>query len=216
MNDDLLFALDESAELRALEVEKCRRSPWYWLCNWAWTMDSHDTKNPKKHFPALDYQQRFTDIWMQESVLLVPKSRQMMITWVVVALYLHDAQFKTGRLIFFQSKKEGDAADLVNRAWFIYENQPCWMRPAAQKSYCKIEFTGNSSSIRGIPQGGDQIRMHTASGIFMDEAGFMPEAEAAFTASKPSIDGGGKITMVSSANPGFFEMLVYDRMEMAI
>jgi len=53
--------------------------------------------------------------------------------------------------------------------------------------------------------------MHTASGIFMDEAAFMFEVESAFTAAKPSIDGGGRITMVSSANPGFFESMVNDK-----
>ena len=135
----------------------------------------------------------------------------MMITWLIVALYLHDAQFNQGRYIFFQSKKEKDANALIERAKFIYNHQPYFLKQPVKSIYCEIHFPEINSKIVGIPQGGDQIRMHTASGIFMDEAAFMYQAEEAFTAAKPSIDGGGRITMVSSANPGFFEALVNDK-----
>ena len=79
--------------------------------------------------------------------------------------------------------------------------------------YCKLEFPDISSMIKGIPEGGDQIRMHTSSGIFSDEMGFQPEAEAAYTAAKPTIDGGGRFTGVSTAEPGFFADMVDDLVE---
>ncbi len=197
--------------LCALEHEKCRRDPWYWLTHWVWTLDNHDQDYPVKRFPDKEYLRIITEIWCREKLLLIPKSRQMMVTWLIVALYLHDAQFHGGRYIFFQSKKEKDADTLVSRAKFIYNQQPYFLKQKNHQIYCEITFPHINSKIHGIPQGGNQIRMHTASGIFMDEAGFMHEAEEAFTAAKPSVDGGGRITMVSSANPGFFEMLVNDK-----
>ena len=198
-------------EMAALEKEKCRRDPIHWLENWVWTLDAHDSIEPVRRFPKRDYLRRLTQIWQNEKLLLIPKSRQMMVSWLITALYLHDAQFNPGRFIFFQSKKEKDADSLVDRAKFIYNNQPWFLREPAKQVYCELAFPRINSVIRGIPQGGNQIRMHTASGIFMDEAAFMYEADEAFTAAKPSIDGGGRITMASSANPGFFEMLVNDR-----
>lgn len=206
-----LDLLQRDIMLQAVELEKCRRAPWHWLTNYVWTLDSHDRKTPLRRFPNREYLKELVRIWQEEKLLLIPKSRQMMITWLMVALHLHDAQFYAGRCIFFQSKKEEDAAALIERAKFIYDHQPAWMKEPAQKKSCEIFFPEKNSRIKGIPQGADQIRSYTASGIFIDEAAFQPGAREAFTAAKPSIDGGGRITMVSSANPGFFETLVNDK-----
>lgn len=205
---DLLIA---DPVLRALERERCKRDPWHWLTHWVWTLDNHDPENPVKRFPPKRYLFEITRAWQREKMILIPKSRQMMITWLIVSLYLHQAQFFKGAYIFFQSKKERDANSLVERAKFIFEHQPHFLKQPTRSVYCELSFPESRSRIRGIPQGGDQIRMHTATGIFMDEAAFMYQAEEAFTAAKPSIDGGGRITMVSSANPGFFESLVNDK-----
>ncbi len=198
--------------LAAIEKEKCRRDPWHWLTNWVWTLDNHDPDTPVKRFPQKEYLRELTRIWQKEKLLLIPKSRQMMITWLIVSLYLHDAIFNEGKYIFFQSKKEKDANALIDRAKFIFNHQPYFLRPKSHQVYCELLLPKMNSKIRGIPQGGNQIRMHTASGIFMDEAAFMYEVGEAFTAAKPSVDGGGRITMVSSANPGFFESMVNDKM----
>lgn len=204
-------ALLRDPQLAVLEYEKCKRDPWHWLTNWVWTLDTHDKVQPVKRFPDSEYLKFTTEIWLRETLLLIPKSRQMMLTWLIVALYLWDAQFHLGRYIFFQSKKEKDADDILSRAKFMFNNQPYFLKPKNEQKYCQMSFPSTNSLIRAIPQGGDQIRMHTASGLFIDEAAFQHQAEEAFTAAKPSIDGGGKVTMVSSANPGFFEMLVHDK-----
>lgn len=196
--------------MQKLEREKCRRDPWHWLTTWALTLDPHDKETPIKPFPIKEYLKNYIDIWISNNLIAVPKSRQMMISWINVALFLWDTQFGIGRFTFFQSKKEDDANKLVKRAKFINENQPEWLAPRGQNSYCSLSFPTLNSIILGIPQGGDQIRMNTASGIFMDEAAFMPEAYDALVAAKPTIVGGGKLVMVSSANPGFFARVVAD------
>jgi hypothetical protein len=150
---------------------------------------------------------------MTEPLLLIPKSRQMLVTWLYVSCYLWDAQFHYGRLNFFQSKKEEDADRLVQRAFFIYEHQPDWIKAIfpAEYSYCHIRFKKGKSEIWGVPQGGDQIREYTSSGIFSDEMAFQTQAEDAYTGSLPTIKGGGRFTGVSSANPGFFHYLTENR-----
>lgn len=134
----------------------------------------------------------------------------MLITWLCVACFLWDTQFKRGRLTFFQSKKEEDADRLVARAYFIWKHQPDWIKALfpAEHTYCHLKFKGSNSEIWGIPQGGDQIREHTSSGIFSDEMAFQADAEASYTGALPTIKGGGKFVGVSSANPGFFFYLV--------
>ena len=217
---EYLEKLANSVDLQHIEYELCRKDPYHWLTTWAYTIDPHDRTNPVKRFPARDYIKRLVDIWLKESLLLIPKSRQMMVSWLFCSLYLWDTQFYPGRLNFFQSKKEEDADALIRRAKFIYDKQPVFLRRyrvnpsnTGRHIYCKLELPEIQSMIRGIPQGGDQIRMHTASGIFSDEMGFQSEAEAAYTAAKPTIDGGGKFTGVSTAEPGFFADMVEDAVE---
>lgn len=129
-------------------------------------------------------------------------------TWLCCALCLHEAEFNKGRYVFVQSKKEEDANSLVERIKFIYNQQPDFLKGNAEETYCKLKFRDSNSQVVGIPQGGDQIRMHTASRIFSDEMAFQPEAEDAYTAARPCIEGGGTFVGVSSANPGFFQELV--------
>ena len=55
------------------------------------------------------------------------------------------------------------------------------------------------------------IRQHTGSGWFIDEAEFEPELEEALGAAQPVLKGGGRLEIVSSAEPGYFEQLAEDR-----
>lgn len=201
----------EDKGMQLLEIEKCRRNVRHWLFNWVITKDEHDDIHPYKNFPLKSYFFNIIDAWETHNLLLIPKSRQMMITWLMINLYLWDVIFKRGRLVFFQSKKEKDADELLLRCLNVINNLPSWLRPKFKYKYCELEIPLMNSRIKAIPQGGDQLRSYTASGVFIDEMAFMPEARDTITACKPAIVGGGKITCVSSANPSFFELLVNDR-----
>lgn len=187
--------------------------PWNWIKEMVWTIDEHDKFQAVKKFPDKEYLKLLCDLWMNEPLLLIPKSRQMLITWLITACYLWDTQFYYGRLNFFQSKKEEDADRIIQRAWSIYEHQPEWIKAMfpAEYSYCHIKFKQGKSEIWGVPQGGDQIRQYTSSGIFSDEMAFQTDAEDAYTGALPTIKGGGRFTGVSSANPGFFHYLVENK-----
>jgi hypothetical protein len=228
-----LMKIKRSPELQDLEYARCVKDPYHWLTHWARTLDTHDEKNPIKQFPEKEYLKVLTQIWLENKLLLLPKSRQMMISWILCALYLWDTQFFPAKLTFFQSKREEDADDLVKRAKFIYDHEPDFLKryhdgtkwipvkanphvPEGRHLTCRLSFPAIYSEIRGIPQGGDIIRMQTCSGIFADEMGFQPEAEAAYTAAKPTISAKGRFTGVSTAEDNsFFEDLVFDRGEEA-
>jgi len=149
--------------------------------------------------------------WQQESLLAIVKSRRMVITWLMCALHLWLAMFHQGRAVFLVSKKEEDSDELVKRCQFIYEHIPESVLPAKpmmQSRYCYLGFAGLDSWIKGVPQGADQLRQHTASAIMCDEFAFWPLARETYEAAKPTIEGGGKLTIVSSVGPGFMQKLV--------
>jgi len=83
-------------------------------------------------------------------------------------------------------------------------NLPPELRSDCASAYAKLFFRDTGSRIWGIPEGGDQIRSYTASLIYSDEAAFQPEFENAWKASNPSIKGGGKMIIVSSARSGAY------------
>jgi hypothetical protein len=205
-----------------LERRRCAEDPEYWLFRYAKTRDEHDPSIGAKPFPAKEYLHIMVRFWLEHRMNLYEKSRQMMATWTLCALYTHDAQFHMNRLHFVQSKKEEDSDRLIQRCFTVWENQPAFIKRAhpAEYAYCHLRFhrPGESgglpqSEIWGIPQGGDVIRQHTGSGLFIDEAAFQADLEAALGAAQPMLKGGGRLDIVSSAEPGYFEELVEDRVK---
>jgi hypothetical protein len=165
--------------------------------------------------------------WLETKMNLWEKSRQIMASWTFCALYLHDTQFISAvggrRLNFIQSKKEEDSDALLRRCYFIYEHQEPWLKGMypAEYSYCHLRFYRPGDRERklavgelwAIPQGGDVLRQHTASGLFIDEAAFQPDLEASIRAAQPMLKGGGRIDCVSSAEPGYFQELCEDKVK---
>ena len=202
-------------------VDRAKDDLLFFLDKMVYTQDEHDSRLPIKPIPMYkQYMRELAYLFLTEPLLLVEKSRQMMVTWIFVACHLWDAMFHDGRRIFFQSKKEVDADHLVQRAKIIYESIPepyrtiIYSRYPARvpMSYLKLEFPQNRSIIQGTAQGADVIRQYTASRIFSDEMGFQEKAEEAFIAAKPTIVGGGTFIGVSTPNfKNFWYLLKSDQ-----
>ena len=198
------------------ETQRASEDCQFFIKRFVYTLDEHDAENPIKKFPDKEYLWDLVDLFLNERLLLIEKSRQMLATWMMVACHLWWVMFKPGQRIFFQSKKEHDANNLIDRAKFIYDHLPEEMREQYSckepRAYLKFEFPKWHSIIEGTPQGGDILRQYTASRLFSDELAFQERAAEAYQAAKPTLDGGGYFTGVSSANfKNFFYLLVKDK-----
>lgn len=194
-----------------------RNDPWSFLTECVRTKDEVDAKNPIKLFPDKEYLKLYCKFWKTYPLMAVPKTRRMTMSWVTISLYVWDAIFHKGRFFAFVSKKEDDANELVKRAVFILENLDHTkiskeLIPKWHYKFCSLEFQELGSKIQGFPQGADQLRQFTFSGIFGDESAFWENAERFYGASFPTLDGGGRMTLVSSPAPGFFKKLCFDAM----
>lgn len=189
------------------------------------TQDQADPNAPIKTAPVdRAYVRYLCELWKTEDKIIIEKSRRLWVSWFFICAHLHLAFTNLERNVFFVSKKEDDAFDLVRKAMFVYENIPdsVWPRELRPTANFKsgsgiIHFKENNSFIYGIPSGSDQLRSRTASAIFFDEFAFMPECVDAFVSSKPTLQGGGRCSIVST-NPVlytetdcFFWQLVDDR-----
>lgn len=198
----------------ALKIEQWTRDPWVWIRECVKTQDEADESARVKMFPDKEYLEHTVRVWQREPILAIPKSRRMVATWLMIALHLHKALFFPRSAVFVQSKKEEDSDFLLgpHRMLFIYHNLPPYIPwPRVKKKYANLAFD-NGSYVKGIAQGADQLRQYTASAILCDEMAFWEDAEATWASLKPTIQGGGKVTMVSSAQPGFFQRIVEGRL----
>lgn len=195
--------------------KRIREDPYIFASELVYTKDEKDLKNPIKKFPAdLDYLKLYFKLWQRERLLAVPKSRRMFLSWGTLILYLHDTMFNIGRQTAVISRKEDDADDLLSRMEFILENIPSdfpkELIPKYKKTFCCLEFPEIGSRILAFASGADQLRSYAASGILADECAFWPDAKKMYSATFPIIEDTGRMTMISSAAPGFFKELVFD------
>lgn len=228
------------AELRIhglIQLENCRRSALFYLENFVWTMDEHETRSPAK--PLLhgdnvidpdtlqmtreldgredDYLRYAALCWEREKLLLVPKSRQLRLSHLMVNLHGWLCQFHPGQRVAVQSKVFEDADALLERRWTSMKLErklfPHIPWPHATRKVGFITWD-NGSVMMAIKQGADKVRSYTFSAIMSDEMAFQDEAEESYTAAVPTIEGGdAKYTGISTAHPSFFEKLVFDRSE---
>ena len=206
--------------LETLEQKIARNMETYFHNPWSmiedgviYTLDETDKLNPVKQFPNRPWLQEISNIWLDESLIALYKSRRMTISWLMVFLHLWLAMFREGCSVYFVSDKEEKSDELVKRAQFIFEHIPddMMLKPKHKGSYCYLDFPGLNSHIQGLPQGEGQLRQYTASAILFDEFAFWEQARQTFMASRPTIDGGGKITLISSPREGFFKEICFDQ-----
>lgn len=196
-----------------------RANPWTFFQHGVYTLDQADQWNPIKKYPTdLPYLEWMVgQIWTQP-LLAIVKHRRMVMTWTCCAFLLWDAMLHEGRFNAVLSKKEEDADELVRRCLFVYNNIPkdvMPFKPEVDPKYTELRFPEIDSVIKGFPQGADQLRQFTCSRIVADEMAFWPQARASFVSMKPTIEGGGKIVLLSTRYPGFFRELIEDQLEAA-
>lgn len=178
-----------------------------------YTLDQVDMLQPVKQFPNDPWLEAIASYWRNDRLVAVPKSRRLMLSWLMIFLHLHLAMFNEGISVFFVSDKEDKSDELVKRAEFILKYIPDdqMLKPRYKGSYCYLDFPGLNSFIQGVPMGADQLRQYTATAIFADEFAFWERARETYMASIPTIQGGGRFTCVSSPQVGFFKDIVFDQ-----
>lgn len=225
MNDDSLF-MQRLPWWQASKWVQTQRDRLYYLLpqdptiflNYVWTVDEHDYVTPIKRFPGPEthkYLWKLAQIWHESPLIVVAKSRQMLMTWLFLSLYLWDAAYHTGRRIIFQSLKEEHAKDILLKAKGVLQRIPKSIRPRHHYRGTRLRFYEHDSEIMAVAQGEEQVRSYMASGIFADEAQNQDKFEASYVAAKPTILGGGRYTVIGTAAPGFFEQLWADRLDEA-
>lgn len=179
------------------ELYLCGRDPWYFLTKYVKTQDP--VRGTRK-FPDYLYLHDLVDTVLANQFVLVPKSRQMMVTWTMVALSVWRAIFEKHGVYVFLSRNERCAEELIERARFILKQLPEFMQPKlSANSRSELAFGRLDSRLISLPATPDGPRMYSPTAVFWDEMAFTPFDEQIWTALQPSLQSGGSFVGVSSS-----------------
>lgn len=230
----------EKARCAEMAIEALK-NPLIWFTEFCYTYDPHDRGQPIKPYGNVYYENgpdykgylaELIKVIHENNRVLIPKSRQMLVTWTVVGYFVWESIARPCSYTFFQARKETDAGwgsmgkeamkggfarmpglSHLNRARLMFEQMPYHfgVRITCPKKPPKM-ILSNGSTLHAISQDSDAFRQYTATGIFADEAAFQENARRAFTAALPLLDAGSKYIAVSSVNgkDEFFYPKVHD------
>ncbi|MBU1637303.1 terminase family protein, partial [bacterium] len=178
-------------------LQRAARSPWSFMAGFVKTLD------PKRGvcgFPEYSYVRELVSATHRNRFLLVPKSRQMFVTWTMLAFFLWRALFRGPGLYLFLSRNERCAEELVGRVRFMIDNLPDFLKPKlTANSKQEIALGTLGSRICSLPATPDGPRMYSPSGVFWDEMAFTPYDRQIWSALQPALMSGGRFVGVSSS-----------------
>ena len=144
-----------------------------------------------------------TDRLLFEDALFIPKSREMMTSWLACGVIAWMTQWLPKMQWIIQTEKEEKAQELITYCRILYERQDDWMKdrnPVVVSNLTHLKRQ-NGSEVIAVPKGENQVRLYHPYGVMFDEAAFLPEFMAAYSTVRPVTK---QIWAISSAGPGPF------------
>ncbi len=199
--------------LQNVQIRGTISHPYHWVTCHTQTFNPHwqDEGRPspyeffpknKPHIKAL-----FDLLLNMERILLIEKSRDLMISWICVAFFTWQAMTTPERRVLFQTQKKDKVIELIDYAKCLYRRQSPQLQQAFpltrslnDQGALKLEFM-TGGGIFGLPGGADKIRLYHPWGYFNDESAFQPEAGECYDECLSVVS--GKIVFNSSAGPGW-------------
>jgi hypothetical protein len=234
----LLAALTQEEQeelLRLLELQAGPTNPfssaWDFLARAVWTKD--EASGQIRQFPAalmhegaerFAYLRYVTEERPKHRIRAYEKSRRMLVTWWLLALYLHDIMTQPNHADAVASDKLEKSAYLLGpeRMQFIYDHIPddVWhdkpevifeqKRGPLGWQIARCPSTG--SYCMAVASGASQMQQYTFSSVLMDEFPRWEQQEESWRNIQPTTQGGGCVDIVCTAELGSFAYdLLYDR-----
>jgi len=227
-DDENARAADPEAtvEERRELLREWSRDPWDFLTGRdtngrpiVFTKDEGDADHPYKPFPAKQHLFRLTrDLFGEQRVVLVDKSRQLMVSTLCCLLILHTILFRRGRACYV-SKQKRELAEMLLRDKLIgpYERLPGWVKLALPLEVTKSEMvaTRTDSRVNAVAQNAavGEFRGNRASIVLVDECAFQEYFPQMIGAAREMCDRFWGVTTANSGNPGADKFLELAREE---
>lgn len=223
-----LYAQASASDTKAeILCELSRRSFWAHLALFVYTHDENAVKLRIKPFSPLAMYKRMADFFderhpdgtWKHPLNAIPKSRQLMVSWIVMAREDWCCLHNQNSYCFVISENRPKAADQIKRLRTIHQKYPPWFLEYCGQQRARPLKDGfvyqNASIIESIEQrSGRGVASYVVTMGFSDEAAHQMFFERNWTALRPACKPSTQIFLASSANPSyFFTNIVRDRMD---
>lgn len=144
-------------------------------------------------------QQNVLDAMQRERLLVILKARQLGISWLACGYVLWLCATQKGRTVLLFSQGQLEANELIVRIAFMAEHYQGTLPALVTENKSELAWA-NGSSVKSLPATKKAGRSLSASLIVLDEFAFMLFGAELYAAAKPTIDDGGKLWIISSAD----------------
>ena len=180
---------------------KCRKSPLYFIHTYCQIYDA--TSGSWIPFTLWTAQASTLQTIHQNNLTIILKARQLGLTWLVLGYVLWLMVYQPSKTCLLFSRRDDEAIYLLERLRGMYKRLPVWsqVRQVRQDSAHVWELSNGSIAYAFPTTAGDS---YTASIAVVDEADLVPDLDRLMNAVKPTIDGGGRMILLSrtdKANP---------------
>jgi hypothetical protein len=181
------------------EVAKCFRSPAYFIGAYGRIYDA--TLREWIPFDLWPAQETTLQTISDEQLIIILKARQLGLTWLVLGFALWLMLFRPAAAVLLFSRRDTESIHLLDeRLKGMYARLPDWITAG-------IRITADSKHAWQLSNGSVAYAFPTTAGdsytatlAIVDEADLVPDLDDLMTAVKPTIDGGGKMILLSRAD----------------
>ena len=195
-----LALAQDNSKMQALLLEKCRRDILFWFHHFCWTFDP---RLDAPHQPFVLYQ--YQDTMVHEITrciddgadLLIEKSRDMGVSWLVLLVFQYYWLFRPGANFHLGSRKQeyvdrkGDISTLFEKLRYNLDWLPAWMKPEGYNAgrhdnLLRMINPANGNSITGESSNENFARGGRYRGVLFDEFPFWDSADPAYASAGQS------------------------------
>jgi hypothetical protein len=191
---------EAEARRRFREVLKCRKSFTYFCDAYCHILCDDGRGGEWAPFRLWPEQRRVARLLQDRRLVVALKARQLGLTWLVLAFGLWLLLFHPIATVLLFSRRDEEARDLLAvRLRGMYDLLPPWLKTEPFAADNEHEWRlGNGSRALAFPTtAGDG---YTASLAVVDEADLCPDLDRLMRAVKPTIDGGGRMVLLSRSD----------------
>jgi hypothetical protein len=200
-----------------VEFIKCRKSPRYFITRYC----SIHNATTGEWVPFELWPEQVTTLNMihENNLVLVLKARQLGLTWLLVAYSLWMLLFHVNRAVLLFSRRDDEATHLLNfrlKGMFNHLRNPHALPTPSSVTPLRGRVQSVGLSIAGITDNSHTWQLdngslaiafptsagdsYSASMAVIDEADLVPNLDQLLLGVKPTVDGGGKLVMITRSD----------------
>jgi len=179
------------------EYLKCQANPVYFIYHYCKILDA--VAGEWIPFQLWPEQRDTVNVLQENRLVVILKARQLGLTWLCLSVNLWRMIFHSVAVVLLFSRRDTEAVHLLERLKEMYKRLPPWAQArGSEMDSAHVLKLSLGSEARAFPTtAGDS---YTATSVLVDEADLIMNFDHLMKAVKPTVDGGGFMTLLGRSD----------------